>query len=140
MKALEETIGHVLVGVGRAHRNRAAEALARIGLYVGQEWILLRLREQEGMTHSELAEACAVEGPTISKALRRMEKAGLVERREDPADARVSRVFLTEEGKARCRAVDQIWFDLERRTVANLSMEERVLLRRLLLQVQRNLE
>ncbi|HVC33974.1 MAG TPA: MarR family transcriptional regulator [Chloroflexota bacterium] len=140
MEALEGTVGHVLVGVGRAHRNRAAEALARIGLYVGQEWILLRLRAQEGMTPSELAESCAVEGPTISKALRRMERAGLVERHEDPTDARVSRVYLTDKGTARCRVVDEIWSDLEQRTVANLSAEERILLRRLLLQVQRDLE
>ena len=139
MKALEGTIGYTLVGVCRAHRNRAAEALARVGLYVGQEWILLRLREQEGMTQSELAEACAVEGPTISKGLQRMERAGLVARRADTVDARVSRVYLTDQGRAVCVAVDEIWANLEERTVADLSAEERALLRRLLLQVERNL-
>lgn len=140
MEALEGAIGYLLVGVCRAHRNRAAEALARIGLYVGQEWILLHLREQEGMTHAELAETCSVEGPTMSKALQRMEKAGLVARREDAADARVSRVYLTERGRALCDDVDQIWAELEKRTLADLSVEERVLLRRLLLQVRSNLE
>ncbi len=137
---MDETIGYLLVGVCRAHRNRAAEALARVGLYVGQEWILLRLREQEGMPQSELAEVCSVEGPTMSKALQRMERAGLVERREDPADARVSRVYLTEQGRTVTGSVDELWADLERRTVAGLSLEERVLLRRLLLQLERNLE
>jgi DNA-binding MarR family transcriptional regulator len=139
MQSLEGTIGYLLVGVCRAHRNRAAEALARVGLYVGQEWILLHLREREGLTHSELAETCAVEAPTMSKALQRMERAGLVARRADAADARVSRVYLTDQGRAVCVAVDEIWADLEERTVADLSAEERALLRRLLLQVERNL-
>ena len=139
MRALEGTIGYLLVGVCRAHRNRAAQALGRVGLYVGQEWILLHLREREGLTHSELAETCAVEAPTMSKALQRMEKAGLVARRVDAADARVSRVHLTERGRALCEAVDAIWAELEERTAADLSLEERVLLRRLLLQVERNL-
>ena len=139
MGTIEETIGYRLVGVCRAHRNRAAEALARVGLYVGQEWILLRTREREGLTQSELAEACAVEGPTISKGLQRMERAGLVTRRADAIDARVSRVHLTEQGRAVCEAVDAIWAELEERTAAELSLEERVLLRRLLLQVERNL-
>ncbi|HVC32267.1 MAG TPA: MarR family transcriptional regulator [Chloroflexota bacterium] len=140
MKVLEGTVGYALVGVGRAHRNRAGEGLARIGLFVGQEWILLRLRDHEGMTPTELAEACSVEGPTISKALRRLEKGGLVERQEDLIDARITRVFLTERGQAACAAVDEVWSDLEKQTVAHLSVEERLLLRRLLLQVQRNLE
>ena len=139
MRAVEGTIGYLLVGVCRAHRNRAAEALARVGLYVGQEWILLHLREREGLTHSELAETCAVEAPTMSKALQRMERAGLVARRVDAADGRVSRVYLSEQGRALCEAVDAIWAELEERTAADLSLEERVLLRRLLLQVERNL-
>lgn len=134
-----ETIGYRLVGVCKAHRNRAAEALARLGLYVGQEWILLRLREGEGLTQSELAEACTVEGPTMSKALGRMERTGLVARRADTTDARVSRVYLTEQGLGACRAVDEIWSNLEERTVAGLSVEERALLHRLLLQVEQNL-
>lgn len=140
MKVVEGTIGYLLVGVCRAHRNRAAEALGRIGLHVGQEWVLLHLREREGVTQSELAEVCAVEGPTMSKALRRMETAGLVARREDATDARVSRVYLTEQGRTLCGAVDDVWSELERQTTASLSLEERVLLRRLLLQLERNLE
>ncbi|MGH2355923.1 MAG: MarR family winged helix-turn-helix transcriptional regulator [Chloroflexota bacterium] len=139
-QTINASIGILLVGVCRAHRNHAAELLARIGLYVGQEWILLRLREQEGGTQSALAEDCDVEGPTMSKALQRMQKAGLVARKEDATDARVSRIYLTEQGRALCDKVDEIWAELEQRTLADLSIEERILLRRLLLQVRSNLE
>ncbi len=139
MKALDGMIGPILVDVCRAHRNRAGEGLARIGLYVGQEWILFQLREQEGLTHSELAAACSVESPTLSKALQRLERAGIVTRRADATDARVSRIYLTDHGRALCGAVDAIWAELEERTSAHLSVEERLLLRRLLLQLRSNL-
>jgi len=140
MQTIVESIGFLLVGVCRAHRNHAAQLLAGVGIYVGQEWILLRLREHEGVTQSALAESCNVEGPTMSKALQRMEKAGLVSRKEDAIDARRSRIYLTDQGRALCDKVDALWAELEQRTTAGLSMEERVLLRRLLLQVRSNLE
>jgi MarR family transcriptional regulator, organic hydroperoxide resistance regulator len=139
MRTVEDSVGFLLVGICRAHRNQAAALLRRVGVYVGQEWILFRLRDEEGMTQSELAETCNVEGPTMSKALQRMEGGGIVTRREDSADARVSRIYLTAKGRALCAQVEDCWKELERRTVAHLSTEERILVRRLLLQIQSNL-
>ena len=137
---LEGSVGTALVGVCRAHRNRAAAALGEVGLYVGQEWVLLNLLEQEGVTQSELAAACDVEAPTMSKALERMERAGAVQRRADAEDARVTRIHLTAKGRELAEEVQRIWTGLEQATVAGLSAEERLLLRRLLLQVRSNLE
>lgn len=139
MKLLQESVGVLLVNVCRAHRNRAAALLGTVGVYVGQEWILFRLLEKEGVTPSELAECCDVEVPTMSKALQRMEQSGVILRRQDGTDARISRIYLTDEGRALCHKVEALWLDLERQTVAGLSVEERLLLRRLLLQLRTNL-
>jgi DNA-binding MarR family transcriptional regulator len=139
MRALRDSVGVLLVNVCRAHRNRAAALLGTVGLYVGQEWILFRLREEEGVTSSELAQRCDVEVPTMSKTLQRMEQAGVVLRREDKDDARITRIYLTKEGRALCQKVEQLWNDLEQQTVAGLSAEERLLLRRLLMQLRANL-
>ena len=139
-ESIPESTGALLVRACRAHRNRAAALLAEIGLYVGQEWILLRLREQPEVPQSALAQRCDVEGPTMSKAIQRMERAGLVARREDPEDARVSLISLTDRGRALWDQVETRWARLEQLTLTGLSLEERVLLRRLLLNVSRNLE
>lgn len=139
MEALRESVGVLLVSVCRAHRNRAAALLGTVGLYVGQEWILFRLQEEEGATPSELAERCDVEVPTISKALQRMEQSGIVLKRQDGTDARISRIYLTKQGRAVCEKVKALWFDLEHQTVTGLSAEERLLLRRLLMQLRTNL-
>jgi DNA-binding MarR family transcriptional regulator len=74
-----------------------------------------------------------------TKMLQRMERAGLIERRPDPEDARVSRVYLTERGRALEQPVLDVWKQLEARTVAGLSLTEQTLLHRLLLQVAANL-
>ena len=75
----------------------------------------------------------------MTKMLQRMEHAGLIERRPDPEDARVSRVYLTERGRALEQPVLDVWKQLEAQTVSGLSLMEQTLLHRLLLQVSTNL-
>lgn len=101
--------------------------------------LLMLLWEQDGQTQSQLAEKMDVQLPTLSKMLRRMESNGLVEKREDAADSRVSRVFLTAASRQLQQELTHIWQLLEEQTLANLTTDERILLRRLLLQVHNNL-
>jgi DNA-binding MarR family transcriptional regulator len=68
-----------------------------------------------------------------------MEKAGLVECRHDAADQRISRVYLTKVGRALQGSVEQTWHRLEEEIFAGFTLEERVLLRRLFLQMRENL-
>ena len=53
------------------------------------------------MSQTGLAEQLGVEQATLSIMLGRMEKAGLVRRRTDPEDARVTRVCATAKGLLR---------------------------------------
>jgi DNA-binding MarR family transcriptional regulator len=101
--------------------------------------ILMQLYCQEGMPQSQLVEALGVEPPTVTKMLQRMEAAGLVARRSDPEDARVSLVYLTEQGRQTELPVTRSWEQLEERFVAGLTDMEKALLRRLLMQVLNNL-
>lgn len=139
MRQIEEFLGFQIVQVCRAHRNQATVALGELGLHAGQEMILFMLWLEEGLSHSQFAEQMCVEPPTISKMLQRMETAGLVERRADPDDARVSRVYLTEHGRSLEPQVVDAWRQLEERTLKGLTQAEQMLLRRLLVQVHSNL-
>ena len=58
-------------------------------------------------------------------------------RRPDPDDQRVSRVYLTEAGRAVQGRVQAVWDQMEAETFAGFTPEERVLLRRFLLQLRR---
>ncbi len=139
MRQIQDYIGFQLLQVHKAHRQRAEEALNKLGIHTGQEMILLQLWIEEGIPQSQLAASMEVEPPTATKMLQRMERAGLIERRPDPEDARVSRVYLTARGRALEQPVLDVWKQLEAQTVAGLSLTEQTLLHRLLMQVLTNL-
>lgn len=139
VKPIAETIGYLIAQVCKAHRGAADDILSEVDLHVGQEMFLLQLWAQDGQTQSQIAENMCVQPPTVNKMLSRMEATGLVKRRPDAEDSRVSRVYLTERSRTLEREVAAAWSKLEELTLANLSVEERVLLKRLLMQVQENL-
>lgn len=136
----QECISYSLIQISKAHRRRAEIALGELGLYPGQEMILFQLWAEEGVTQSHLVENLCVEPPTVTKTLQRLERAGFVERRQDADDARITRVYLTPQGRELQAPVQQIWEELEAATIGGLSEIEQALLRRLLMQVQNNLE
>jgi DNA-binding MarR family transcriptional regulator len=138
-KTESESIDFMLSRIGKLHRARAHTLLEELGLYRGQPKVLRALWEQEGLTHSELATILHVQPATITKMIKRMEKAGFVERRKDAKDQRVSRVYLTENGRSVQEAVKQVWRTLEEETFTGFNLEERVLLRRFFLQMRENL-
>jgi DNA-binding MarR family transcriptional regulator len=113
--------------------------LEALGLYRGQPSVLQALWEQEGLMHTELARRVQVQPATITKMLQRMEKTGFVERRPDPDDQRVSRVYLTEAGRAVRADVHQVWRRLEEEAFAGFTYDEQVLLRRFFLHIRENL-
>ena len=113
-------IGHVC----RLHHIRAHQLLESLELYRGQPQVLYALWEEEGLSHSELASRVHVSAPTLSKMVQRMVKAGLLVCRDDPRDQRVSRIYLTDEGRAIRSAVDRTWSRLDAETLAGFSEDE----------------
>jgi DNA-binding MarR family transcriptional regulator len=101
--------------------------------------LLCELWQTDGLTQSELAERLAVQPATVSKMLSRMDSAGLVSGCRDAADGRITRQHLTEAGQAWHQPIQEAWERVDSQIVANFSVEERVLLRRLLMQVLDNL-
>lgn len=132
---LERNIGYQLIRLMRAHRQLADTLLSAHGLHVGQEILLVQLWDAEGLTQSQLGERLEIEPSTVSKMISRMEKAGLVTRQPDPDDARISRIYLSEQGRELRGAVLAAWDELEARLVSGLDELERALLRRLIAQM-----
>jgi DNA-binding MarR family transcriptional regulator len=131
--------GALLSQICRLMRTRMHTIWDEIGLYRGQPFVLHTLWEQEGITHSELANRMHVSPPTVTNTIKRMEKAGFVERRPDSEDERVSRVYLTDAGRAIRDRVEKVWEKLDTTTLTGFSMEECILFRRFLLLVRDNM-
>ncbi len=134
-----DSLNHLLWQVCRLNHARAHQLFDALGVYRGQPPLLEALWEQDGLTHSNLAARLHVTPATMSRMIQRMEKAGFVARKPDPADLRVSRVYLTQAGKDIRSAIVQAIRTIEADTFAGFTLEERVLLRRLLERVRDNL-
>ena len=80
-------------------------------IFHAQMLYLTIISRREGLTHSELADCMGVERASVSSAVQRMERAGLVERRPDPKDQRVSRIYLTDRGHEMNRKTDRAMAD-----------------------------
>jgi DNA-binding MarR family transcriptional regulator len=103
------------------HRALTASALAPLGLYPGQEVILLELAATGPHTQSELATMSGCEPPTISGCARKLEAAGLVVRQPSTTDARSTVVDLTDAGRALIPELKAVWRSLADRTIRAMS-------------------
>jgi DNA-binding MarR family transcriptional regulator len=132
-------VGFLLMQVCRLNHKRAHELLEGLGLYRGQPPLLRALHHEDGLTHSELAIHLQVTPATITKMIQRVEKAGFVQRKADESDQRVSRVYLTDAGRAVQAQMDDALQKLEAETLRGFSRRERDLLQETLLRVRENL-
>ena len=83
----------------RAHQKlsqAASDDLRREGLSVGQFDVLAQVGAAEGSTQQQVADALLVTKSNVCQLLDRMERAGLVERRQQ---GRTNLLYLTPEGK-----------------------------------------
>lgn len=137
---IRDNLGYLLVNLCKVHKRHGERAFRELGLYAGQDLVLAELWERETMNQADLVERLWVQPPTVTKILNRLENAGLIERRTDPEDARRSLVTLTDQGRDLQEPVEEAWRRLDEAMTAGLRQEERLLLRRMLQQMQENLE
>lgn len=80
--------------------RRSFDERARgIGVTRPQWLVLSLLKLQPGSNQGALAEMLDVEPITVARMIDRLQEAGLVERRSDPADRRAWRIHLTARGE-----------------------------------------
>jgi DNA-binding MarR family transcriptional regulator len=121
------------------NRGRMHALWHSIGLHRGQPFVLRILWAEEGLTQTELARRLHRTPATITNMLQRLQKAGFVERRSDPQDQRISRVYLTEAGYEIQAQVEQVWQEDETRTLGGFSDREIATLRGYLERIRDNL-
>ena len=93
---MQNNIAFLSADVSRLIRKRFDLAARGYGV-TGPQWrVLAALQRTPGMNQCALAAWLEVEAITAGRMIDRLEKAGLVERRPDPADRRAWRLFLTD--------------------------------------------
>lgn len=140
MQSIPESLGYNVVKLCKLYFNRLNVALNALNIYEGQQNLLLELWKEDGLAQAEITRRLGVEAASVSKAVERMENAGFVRRVNSPDDARMNQIFLTDLGRLMEKPVHDAWFTVEEELLAHMTLEERLLLRRLLLQMRDNLK
>lgn len=113
--------------------------LQHFGLKSGHTRILFILNCEGNLSQKMLAARAGVKPPSITVALKKLEKLGYVSRETDAEDQRVIRIALTEKGENCVDEIKEAAARVERILFRGFSDEERILVRRLLIQMQDNL-
>ncbi len=135
----KEQLGRILFHIARLHATRADQYMDKIDLYRGQGMLLKYISRHDGLTHSEIAEKLAISPAAVTKVIKRLEEQNYLQRRPDPSDERVSRVFILQPGLQVAEEIDQIFMELDKNTFQGFSSEELQQLQDFLIRMQNNL-
>jgi DNA-binding MarR family transcriptional regulator len=114
------------------HRQLFMRLLADKGGHPGRTMVLGVLATHEGIAQRDLAEQMHLARPTITIMLQKMEHEGLIERWDDPDDQRLTRIRLTDAGRAQSRLMADTLSRYVGASIGTLSETDRTELARLL--------
>ena len=125
-----------------SHRamNTAKGMYQEFDLNRSQASVLFMLHQRDSMSQKELAAQLNITAPSITSMIQKMERDGYLTRHPDPKDQRVMRLSLTEKGKSCIQAVKDVADRMEEILFQGMSLEEKLLFRRLMIQAGDNLE
>lgn len=90
-------------------RQLMLRIMADKGTHPAQAGCLLVLADHDGMSQRDLAENLHVSRPTVTTMLQKMERSGVIERRSDEADQRLTRIYLTDAGHSLAESVRAVY-------------------------------
>ena len=120
--------------------GRAYEALREMDVRPRQVPMLHLLGKKEGLSQRQISEEMKIKPPTVAVSIKRMEKSGLIIRRADEKDQRMSRIYLSPKGRELNENVQKMVEDSENAIFRGFSESEICLMKRFFKQMIENLE
>ncbi|MBY0094312.1 MarR family transcriptional regulator [Priestia aryabhattai] len=136
---IEDEIRELLDKISGQMRRNYNQLLQDVNLHAGQDNLLCKLWANDGLTQVQLCEHLKCEPPTVTNMVKALEQKGIVYRQRDEKDGRISRVYLTPEGRDLEGPVNERWRKQQDKLLAGIVPEERLFLRRLMKQMEENL-
>lgn len=126
--------------VARELSRMAETELRPLGLGMASLPVLEALRQGKASTQAELARLLRVEQPSMAQTLARLERDQLIRRFPDPLRARAQRIEVTALALQRLPQARDILNQGNTRMLADFSVDETLLLGRLLQRLSANLD
>jgi len=119
----------LLMHLNMLHRYSVHKKSSEIGVYYGQPQILKYLKEHGESSQTQIARALNVSAASMAVSVKRMQKAGLLEKKADDSDMRYNRIKLTDVGLEKERQCFEIFTEVTDKLTYGFSEEEKKTLR-----------
>jgi MarR family transcriptional regulator, organic hydroperoxide resistance regulator len=129
---LSARVFRAFIAALRLHKRQMASRLSARGMHPGQALCLRVVAGHDGIAQRDLAGALHLAPPTLTRMVQALERSGAVERRPDPEDRRLTRVYLTSRGWELKDEFHRAAADYVTATIGTLSVADREELARLL--------
>ena len=122
---LDRSLGFLLGDSSRLLRKRFDRLARSFGMTRAQWRVIDVLRRNEGINQTAMADIMDIEPITLGRHIDRLEEAGSVERRPDPDDRRVWRIFLTDNVQPALVEMEKIAIEVRNDAMVDFSPNER---------------
>lgn len=136
----EKSLQFLLMQISRHYAGKCLYQVRTMGIQPSQIPILMILNHSDGCSQRKIAEWLRNKPSTVNVSIQRLEKAGLVCRRRDEKDLRITRVYLTEKGNHMVAEIKNRVNEMEKLVFDNFSETEICLMKRFFLQMLDNME
>ena len=124
MKIEDISFGYLLSDVTLLVRKHFDRRASKFGLTRAQWRAVKVLNLREGLRQTELADFLEMEPIAVGRVIDRLQAAGFVERRPDPADRRAWRLHTTEQARSVVDDMEVIARGLRKDATAGISIDE----------------
>lgn len=135
-----ESLHYLLMKSHSLLQRRIMVRASQLGLTSGQPKVLDYLSRYGESDQKTIASYCEIEQATMGSILYRMEKAGLVVRRQHEGNRRSVYVSLSRKGEQAAAAMSEAFAQAEKEAVADLTPEEVETLKKTLVKLSDTLE
>ena len=135
----EKSIQRLIMEISHMYMEKCFGKLKGLGIHPRQMPILAVLWKEDGCSQKELASRLGVKPPTVTVSIQRLEKTGIIVRKQDEKDQRISRIYLTEEGKTIINEGMRMVKEGEKQVLTGFSESELCLMKRFCIQIKENI-
>lgn len=118
------TLGYLIADLSRLYGRVFDRRAAHLGLTRVQWRALKRIHQDEGLTQAALADIMDMEPIAVGRVIDRLQKAGFVERRNDPNDRRCWRLHLSPQSNQIMDVIEQVATGLREDSLAEVDAGE----------------
>jgi DNA-binding MarR family transcriptional regulator len=122
--SVENHVGYLIQQIAHLSEQLYNKNLANEDISISHAKVIYHLYQNDGMTQSELQQDLLIKASSITKLIDVLVEKGLVQRATSHEDARIKRIYLTDEGRKKEKNLYKISENTEASLLSTLSESE----------------